>query len=265
MPITYQPDAPRSPEVTAFADVMRSVLHTRPDSPVDGPHTLETWTDVDGYTWQWTTSRGSWTVTAGAVLDPRPHLSGPAGTWTVERYDDAAARELVTLLRLAHALPPPTHLTDPGPLARYWRPGTDGPYPAQARYWRPGTDPYPADCTDPPRPDDPYVAVALIGDAPPGFQAVLLPDGSTAHLGAGEPTVLSLVCTPGPARTVYLGPVPDELAADQPDHTTAAAVIRAHQAAAEQTRAVGVVHVPGLCGHDQAVPDDPPTPDAADQ
>lgn len=254
---TYRPDAPRSPELAGFADVMRSVLHTRPDSPVAEPHALEQWTDVDGYLWQWSTRRGPWTVAAGAVLDPRPRLSGPAGNWTVERYDTDAARELVALLRLAGALPrataadhglagPPGQpaVAYPGPYAVRVAPDppraeTHGqqhpaPPPARALYWRPGTDPFPDECADPPRPGDRYVAVALVAGARRGFQAALLPDGSAATLAAGQPYVLPLLSANGVTMNVQLDPVPDELGPDQPDEATAAAVIQAHRAAAEQ-------------------------------
>ena len=243
---TYRPDAPRSAEAAAFADVMRSVLHTRPDSPVDEPLALETWTAVDGYTWQWSTSRGSWTVAAGAVLDPRPRLRGPAGEWTIDRYDEAAARELVALLRLAGAIPPPPAERDPdqpaNPEAWERRPGPvidqngwayelpGPPAAALARYWRPGTDPFPPGCVDPPRPGDSYVAVALIAGARP-LQALLLA-GAQAQIDPGQPTLMPVLADDGTTIVVHLAPIPDALDTDQPDHATAVAVIQAHRAAA---------------------------------
>lgn len=249
---TTRPEAPRSPEAAAFADVMRSVLHTRnpavyPGPRVAGPDALETWTDVDGYGWHWSTSRGQWSVTAGAMLDPRARVRGPAGDWTVERYDHLAAVELVAVLRLAGALPPPEmgygrpDEQHPGPYPVRVAPDPPLPPPAWARYWRPGTDPFPHLCVDPPRPGNRYAAVALVAGAPPGSQTMLLPDGSQITRAADQPAVLPLMSSTGngPYMMIRLEPVPDELLADQPDQQTAAAVIHAHRAAAgsEQTTA----------------------------
>lgn len=94
-----------APELEAFADVMRSVLRTRHDSPGDGPEALETWGPADGYCWRWTSEEGQWRVAAGEVVDPRPLLHGPGGIWRTNVAPEHAGDLVLLMLRAAGAIP----------------------------------------------------------------------------------------------------------------------------------------------------------------
>jgi hypothetical protein len=253
-PTHPQDGAPRSPEAAAFADVMRSVLHTRPDSPAHVPHALEMWNDVDGYLWQWSTGRGQWTVTAGAMLDPRAKASGPAGEWTCETYDRPAAEQLVAVLRLAGALPQPAQPADGGPRLQHntrvfdappgpgnphavtMRPrtavlggeryGVPGPVPAlRAVLYRPGVDPYP-------QVGPGCVPVGLFAGRVPEVQNVLLPGRTAAMYRPGRTAFVGAVIDGRTCVIELPADVPAGMLGDQPDLDQALAVQWAQREAA---------------------------------
>jgi hypothetical protein len=60
---------------------------------------------MGGYTWTWS-HRGAWTVRAGSILEPGVEVTGPAGSWKCPPASLLAADLVMTLLRLADALPP---------------------------------------------------------------------------------------------------------------------------------------------------------------
>lgn len=171
-------DAAPSPGLAEFAEVMRSVLRTRHDSPGDGPEALETWTRADGCVWSWTAG-GRWRVTAGGAVDPRPLLHGPGGIWRVDAEPGAQGADLVLLmLRAASALPPPTAARRVAAREMYAVvggrrfPATPPPEPKRAVLLR-ASDPAPELPAE-------HVAVWATSDAPDdeGRWEVTLPDGS---------------------------------------------------------------------------------------
>lgn len=107
-------DGKHSPGLDEFVAIMRSVLRTRPGSPVDGPEALESWSRADGYVWRWSTPHGLWRVDVGGVVDPRPLLHGPDGIWRVDAPPCEHAGDLVLLLlRVAGAIPAAVTAVDP--------------------------------------------------------------------------------------------------------------------------------------------------------
>ena len=81
--------------IAAFVVAVRAAL---------GGHATEEQGPVAGYEWTWT-MRGVWTLRVGAILDPRPHVKGPAGEWRFDAMSLHHTDLVLLMLRLAGALP----------------------------------------------------------------------------------------------------------------------------------------------------------------
>lgn len=94
--MTDQPAPDSAVQLEHFLTVIREGLAGRAGEDVH---------PMGGHTWTWS-HRGAWTVRAGSILEPGVEVTGPAGAWKCPPASLLAADLVMTLLRLADALPP---------------------------------------------------------------------------------------------------------------------------------------------------------------
>lgn len=94
--MTDLPAPDRAIQLGHFVEVIRQGLA---DLAAEDVHPM------GGYSWTWS-HRGVWTVRAGSILEPGVEVTGPAGSWRCPPASLLAVDLVMTLLRLADALPP---------------------------------------------------------------------------------------------------------------------------------------------------------------
>lgn len=88
--------ADQTDQLAAFVDAIRAAI---------GDRVTEEYAPTGGYAWTWS-HRGMWALCGGSILEPGVEIIGPAGAWKCPASSLLAADQVLTLLRLADAIPP---------------------------------------------------------------------------------------------------------------------------------------------------------------